>query len=31
MKKYLPAYLAAMLTVMLWAMSYIWADRLLDR
>ena len=30
MKKYLPAYLAAMLTVMLWAMSYIWADRLLE-
>lgn len=27
MKKY--AYLAAMLTVCLWAMSYIWADRLL--
>lgn len=25
------AYLAAMLTVCLWAMSYIWADRLLDR
>ena len=24
------AYLAAMLTVCLWAMSYIWADRLLD-
>ena len=25
------AYLAAMLTVCLWAMSYIWADRLLER
>lgn len=29
MNKTLRAYLAAMLTVMLWAMSYIWADRLL--
>ena len=26
----LTAYLAAMLTVVLWAMSYIWADRLLE-
>lgn len=30
MNKTLSAYLAAMLTVMLWAMSYIWADRLLE-
>lgn len=30
MKKLLPAYAAAMLTVVLWAMSYIWADRLLE-
>ncbi|MBO4623936.1 MAG: DMT family transporter [Bacteroidales bacterium] len=30
MKKLLPAYLCAMLTVVLWAMSYIWADRLLE-
>ena len=29
MKKLLPAYLCAMLTVALWAMSYIWSDRLL--
>ena len=29
MKKYY-AYLAAMLTVVLWAVSYIWADTLLD-
>lgn len=29
MKKLLPAYACAMLTVILWAMSYIWADRLL--
>jgi drug/metabolite transporter (DMT)-like permease len=29
-KNFLRAYLAAMLTVMLWAMSYIWADRLLE-
>ena len=30
MNKTFRAYLAAMLTVMLWAMSYIWADRLLE-
>lgn len=30
MNKIFRAYLAAMLTVMLWAMSYIWADRLLE-
>ena len=30
MNNKLPAYLAAMLTVCLWAMSYIWADRLLE-
>lgn len=30
MKKLLPAYACAMLTVVLWAMSYIWADRLLE-
>ena len=29
MKKLFPAYLAAMGTVILWSMSYIWADRLL--
>jgi drug/metabolite transporter (DMT)-like permease len=29
-KDFLRAYLAAMLTVMLWAMSYIWSDRLLE-
>ena len=29
MRKMLPAYLCAMLTVVLWAMSYIWSDRLL--
>lgn len=29
MKKLLPAYLCALLTVVLWAMSYIWSDRLL--
>jgi len=29
MKKLFPAYLCAMLTVVLWAMSYIWSDRLL--
>ena len=29
MNKTLTAYLCAMLTVALWAMSYIWADRLL--
>ena len=28
--KMIYAYLAAMLTVVLWAVSYIWADRLLD-
>ena len=30
MNKLLRAYLAALLTVALWAMSYIWADRLLE-
>lgn len=30
MNKLLSAYLAALLTVALWAMSYIWADRLLE-
>ena len=30
MNKTFRAYMAAMLTVMLWAMSYIWADRLLE-
>ena len=30
MNKTFRAYLAAMLTVVLWAMSYIWADRLLE-
>ena len=30
MKKTFLAYLAAMLTVTLWAMSYIWSDRILD-
>ncbi len=30
MKNKLTSYLAAMTTVVLWAMSYIWADRLLD-
>ena len=29
MKKIIPAYLAATGTVLLWSMSYIWADRLL--
>ena len=29
-KKLLTAYACAMLTVVLWAMSYIWADQLLD-
>ena len=31
MKSKLTSYLCAMTTVVLWAMSYIWADRLLDR
>lgn len=30
MNKTIVAYLCAMLTVVLWAMSYIWADRLLE-
>ena len=30
MNKRIYAYLAAMLTVVLWAMSYIWSDRLLE-
>ncbi|MBR4735939.1 MAG: DMT family transporter [Bacteroidales bacterium] len=30
MNKNITAYLCAMLTVVLWAMSYIWADRLLE-
>lgn len=31
MKSKLTSYLCAMTTVVLWAMSYIWSDRLLDR